>query len=203
MYLPKLLLNSLRLLLAVSLVSYSVWQVRLIGVSFFQTEQEVSQQMKLTPIVDYKQQAAGLNIASIAKLNLFGEFTLPADKKTELITVDVPETKLNIKLKGLRLGKGTIPSTATIQGADSRQIVYQLGESLIDNEHVIINQIHEQYLILKHKDSYETLTLFEVLEKEKNYKHNTESINPIPNSEPKVKQQINSDPPGMWVLPKR
>mgnify|MGYP000267556363 CR=1 FL=1 len=187
----------LKLLLMTILTGYGIWQITLMVGIVFPDEQSILNHTPSTLMINNSSQISSLDINNLLMLNLFGKADIIDSEK---VIINVPETKLNIKLTGLRLGKGSIPSSAIIQGEDNRQLAYQQGDSLIDNKSVSIHEIHEQHLILQRKNSYETLTLFDVLEQNK-YKQSTAILTmPVLNDGQEYKKS--RSPANMWVLPK-
>jgi len=187
----------LKPLLMTILTGYGIWQITLMVGIVFPDEQSILNHTPSTLMINNSSQISSLDINNLLMLNLFGKADIIDSEK---VIINVPETKLNIKLTGLRLGKGSIPSSAIIQGEDNRQLAYQQGDSLIDNKSVSIHEIHEQHLILQRKNSYETLTLFDVLEQNK-YKQSTAILTmPVLNDGQEYKKS--RSPANMWVLPK-
>jgi len=187
----------LKPLLMTILAGYGIWQITLMVGIVFPDEQSILNHTPSTLMINNSSQISSLDINNLLMLNLFGKADIIDSEK---VIINVPETKLNIKLTGLRLGKGSIPSSAIIQGEDNRQLAYQQGDSLIDNKSVSIHEIHEQHLILQRKNSYETLTLFDVLEQNK-YKQSTAILTmPVLNDGQEYKKS--RSPANMWVLPK-
>jgi len=192
----KHFLKTLHLLTVILLAAYCAWQIfLLLNMMFSLNDQDVLEPIESKLAVETNQYLMPLNINNIVNSGLFGEVK-PIDKQQiEIPHSDVPETKLNVKLKGLRYGDGGIPSTAIIEGANSQQVVYQQGDTLIDNDDVTVYQINVQYLILKHKGRYEALTLFDVLEQ--NNRKKPAIITAVP-SVVKEATSPSSKPINMW-----
>jgi len=104
------------------------------------------------------------NIRSISELHLFGKpqrisATL---NQSKLANIKAPETRLNLKLMGLRRGSGTIPSSAIIEGPNKKQEIYYIGDKLPSGG-AVVEEIFIQHMIISRQGKYETLTLFTVL----------------------------------------
>ena len=106
------------------------------------------------------------NISSISKLNLFGKTKQIAvtPNQSKLANIKAPETRLNLKLMGLRRGSGAIPSSAIIEGPNKKQEIYYTGDKLPSGG-AIVEEIFIQHMVISRKGKYETLTLFTVLNK--------------------------------------
>ena len=112
--------------------------------------------------------AVKYNINSVRKLNLFGksEQTSNSLKQSKIADVKAPETKLNLKLMGLRKGSGSIRSSAIVEGPDKKQHIYYIGDKLPSGG-AIVEEIFIQHMIISRQGKYETLTLFTVLNAKK------------------------------------
>jgi general secretion pathway protein C len=101
------------------------------------------------------------NMASVSQLMLFGS-PLPRQasfKTAQKVERKAPETKLNLKLVGLRLGAGSIQSSAIVQGPDKKQNIYYEGDELPSGK-AVVDEIFSQHMIISRQGKYETLTLF-------------------------------------------
>jgi type II secretion system protein C len=111
-----------------------------------------------------------VDIAYLADSHLFGmPKRLDHEIKTPSI-IQAPETKLNLKLRGLRKGQGRIQSSAIIEDSNGIQDIYYLGDEIKNHSNTTIHEIYSQSLILKRLGGFETLTLFEVLQNSQNKK---------------------------------
>ena len=104
------------------------------------------------------------DIKSIQGLNLFGksEQATHGSKQSKLAGVKAPETKLNLKLMGLRKGSGSIRSSSIVEGPDKKQNIYYIGDKLPSGG-AIVEEIFIQHMIISRQGKYETLTLFTIL----------------------------------------
>jgi len=109
-----------------------------------------------------------IDMKQVAAFNLFGLSTKASQintKKEKQITA--PETKLNLKLRGLRKGQGTIKSSAIIEDSRGVQNIYYLADTIDGHKLVSVHEIYSQRLILKRSGKLEALTLFDVLQQAK------------------------------------
>jgi len=101
------------------------------------------------------------NIRSLSNLYLFGQpqrlLATP-----EQASINVTETRLNLKLMGLRRGLGTIPSSAIVEGPNKKQEIYYIGDKLPSGG-AVVKEIFTQYMIISRQGKHEKLTLFTVL----------------------------------------
>jgi len=111
--------------------------------------------------------AISLNMRTVSNAYLFGRLT-PVNKpviESSLAGINAPETSLKLKLVGLRRGSGNIPSSAIIEGPDKKQAIYYIGDELPSGG-ARVAEIFVQHMIISRQGKYETLTLFEILNKE-------------------------------------
>ena len=104
------------------------------------------------------------NIRSLSELHLFGkpQWILATPSQPKLANIKAPETRLNLKLMGLRRGSGSIPSSAIIEGPNKKQEIYYIGDKLPSGG-AVVEEIFIQHMIISRQGKYETLTLFTVL----------------------------------------
>ena len=104
------------------------------------------------------------NIRSIAQLNLFGKVESSGKiiQGSKLANIKAPETRLKLKLMGLRRGSGSIKSSAIVEGPDKKQAIYYIGDKLPSGG-AVVEEIFIQHMIISRQGKYETLTLFTVL----------------------------------------
>jgi len=116
----------------------------------------IQQQTKLIP--------RPYNLRSISNLHLFGkpQQVTTILNQSKLANIKAPETRLKLKLMGLRRGSGSIPSSAIVEGPDKKQNIYYLGDKLPSGG-AVIEEIFIQHMIISRQGKYETLTLFTVL----------------------------------------
>jgi len=116
----------------------------------------IQQQNKSTP--------RQYNIRSISTLHLFGkpQRISATPNQSKLANIKAPETRLNLKLMGLRRGSGAILSSAIIEGPNKKQEIYYIGDKLPSGG-AVVEEIFIQHMIISRQGKYETLTLFTVL----------------------------------------
>ncbi len=71
----------------------------------------------------------------------------------DIITADVPETTLDLRLFGLRAGE---EGSAILQTPDKRQGVYKVGEEIIDG--VVLKSVSSNYIVMSQSGNLERLT---------------------------------------------
>jgi len=92
----------------------------------------------------------------IANLNLFGKYE-PAKVVEETRPVVVPETKLNLKLRGVFASKDPNAARAIIADARGDEDSYRIGSEVPGG--AVLTEIHPDHVIIKHNGRYETLKL--------------------------------------------
>ncbi len=159
--------NKVQQIIALGLVSLLVWQLAS-SVWFFVSPEPPAQThgMAFSPSATNK--IHPLDIKHITALHLFGVPTfLEQGTDQENRQIIAPETSLNLKLRGLRKGQGSIKSSAIIEDQQGVQALYYLGDEVHGHSEVKIYEIYSQHLILERAGKYETLTLFDVLQQKK------------------------------------
>lgn len=98
------------------------------------------------------QQQAFRNLSSA---HLFGT----TDKKAAVISTDkLPETKLNLVLKGvLTAGTTAIASAIIARGANGKEEIYSIGDKIPGG--IMLKEIHPEHIILERQGRLETLRL--------------------------------------------
>ena len=104
------------------------------------------------------------NIGSISNLYLFGkpQRMSATPEQSMVASINVTETRLNLKLMGLRHGFGTIPSSAIIEGPNKKQKIYYIGDKLPSGG-AVVEDIFIQHMIISRQGKHEKLTLFTAL----------------------------------------
>ncbi len=100
------------------------------------------------------------NINNLVARHLFGDAAAVAQAEPD--PIDAPETRLNLKLRGIYLADDANGS-AIIEGENGRQAVYGPGDKLPVSGRVLVKQLHRDRVILERNGRFETLTLFEKL----------------------------------------
>lgn len=111
-----------------------------------------------------EREVVGVNVTLINKLNLFGQGAVVNDKPEPVPTeiTNVPETRLKLKLMGLRRGSGSIKSSAIVEGPNKKQNIYLIGDKLPSGG-AIVEDIMVKKMIISRGGKLETLTLFSKL----------------------------------------
>jgi len=153
-----------------SVIAYFIWQISILVWLMVPVQAETADRIhNVFAATSVEEQGDALNMKQVAALSLFGQ---PArTTETNIVKqkqITAPETSLNLKLRGLRKGQGTIKSSAIIENARGVQDIYYLGDIIDGHKQVKIYEIYAQRLILQRAGKFETLTLFEVLQQEKN-----------------------------------
>lgn len=161
-------LNIVKQSVILGLVILLAWQLANSVWLFFPLESAVSSNNNSVTSSDKINNPPQLNINHIMALNLFGmPEQLGKITGQEKRQINAPETSLNLKLRGLRKGQGTIKSSAIIENKQGEQEIYYLGDEIHGHSQVKIYEIYSQHLILERAGKYETLTLFDVLQQKK------------------------------------
>jgi len=156
--------------ITISVIAYLIWQISILVWLMVPVQAETVDGMHnvFAPLSVGGQQDA-INMKQVATLSLFGQ---PArTTQTNIVKqkqITAPETSLNLKLRGLRKGQGSIKSSAIIENTRGVQEIYYLGDTIDGHKHVKVYEIYSQRLILQRAGKFETLTLFEVLQQENN-----------------------------------
>jgi len=163
---PIYILNILKQVVTITMLAYLLWQLSifiwlLVPVDPVNASSISNQQFQVS-----KTKLAKFDMKSVAAFNLFGYPKHDTNKLglVEVKQIRAPETSLRFKLRGLRKGQGTIPSSAIIEDSRNVQDIYYLGDELPGSSKAIIYEIYSQRLILERNGKYETLTLFDVLQ---------------------------------------
>jgi len=97
------------------------------------------------------------NINQLINLNLFGSAVKDAPK--EVVQVDAPVTKLNLKLRGIYAAENTAKANAIIEDGRGKQAVYFVDEKLKVSGRVYLRQVYVDKVILETNGRNETLSL--------------------------------------------
>lgn len=90
--------------------------------------------------------------ASIADFNLFG---VVADKDPSPVSVDAPDTQLNLELEGIFMAVNNADSTAIIAQANKTGELYAVGERLPGN--ATLSAVFADYILIKRGSRVEKL----------------------------------------------
>jgi general secretion pathway protein C len=105
------------------------------------------------PTPSVAQTGKTVDISNIVTARLFG--TMPAVVETAVAAN--PETKLNLKLRGIYYATDNIQSFAVIAEAESKHHLYRQGATLAGG--VVLQEIRPKEVILNRNGRYETLKL--------------------------------------------
>ncbi|NOQ77645.1 MAG: type II secretion system protein GspC [Methylococcaceae bacterium] len=153
------------------MIVYLIWQLSLLTWLLVPVDHVIAANFSFNDNVAQRHKQPSFNVSEIIALNFFGAASSPTSiKQFNKQQISAPETSLQLKLRGLRKGQGAIPSSAIIENGRKIQDIYYLGETVPGNSKATIHEIYSQRLILKRGGKYETLTLFEVLQKKNNEK---------------------------------
>jgi len=117
-----------------------------------------------------KAEIATLSIQTVSDLHLFGRSATANKSLNEPAfaepKVKAPETRLKLKLVGVRYGSGDIRSSVIIEGGDKKQVIYYVGDELpVGGARVA--EIFSQHVTISRQGKHESLTLFDALNTEK------------------------------------
>ncbi len=107
--------------------------------------------------------SAPLQVSQFNALHLFGRAA--ADEVSTSVSKQyahegVPETSLNLILRGTRKGSGGLMSSAIIEADQKIQQRYVIGDAIVGLEGVTIDDIYPKYVVLRRRGHYEILSLF-------------------------------------------
>ncbi len=100
--------------------------------------------------------------AQIIRLNLFGDAGHTATEKIvpqEPVTEAVPETRLNLKLRGIYSSEDSQSSNAIIEDSRGQQNLYFIDEKIPAEKNLTLAKVLKHKVILKRNGQYETLTM--------------------------------------------
>jgi len=164
-----------------------VWVVWGVATLFWSSMRTTNIEHHSSPeIVNNKASYKNLNIDVISKLNLFGMFNRANNKQINTVksTIKAPETKLKLKLVGLRRSSGTLKSSAIVESSNKAQAIYFIGDKLPSGG-AIVDDILVKHMVISRNGKLETLTLFSEL--------NTKSVIKQNNSRSAKVNQIDHD----------
>lgn len=115
--------------------------------------QSNSRPTQIMPTPSVAQTNKTVDISNIVTARLFG--TMPAVVETAVAAN--PETKLNLKLRGIYYATDNIQSFAVIAEAESKHHLYRQGATLAGG--VVLQEIRPKEVILNRNGRYETLKL--------------------------------------------
>ncbi len=145
-----------RMAVVVSLLLIVACAYVLVEVSwmFFPQDEEVSQSVqKKTPSV-VSNRAQQNNFKNLTAANIFGV----SDKEVVKKQTKVPETRLNLTLKGVLAAKPMERASAIIaQGKAGKEDIYSVGDKMPGG--VSIKEIHSDHVVLERGGRLETLKL--------------------------------------------
>ena len=108
--------------------------------------------------VSVKQSSSSIDVNQLINLNLFGSVVKDAPK-TEVQETSAPETKLNLKLRGIYASDENDKANAIIEDGRGKQSVYFIDEKLAVSGRVYLRQVYVDKVILETNGKSETLRL--------------------------------------------
>ena len=150
--LQKLNKNS-AVLVSVALAIGVAWSLSQLTWQFFpQEDGQTTQPGKKQVVISYNQTQNGFR--QITAANLFGV----KSSQPTIVQTRVPETRLNLTLKGVLAANPMELAVAIIsEGKQGKEEVYSVGDKLRSG--VLIKEIHPEYVILDRQGKLETLKL--------------------------------------------
>jgi general secretion pathway protein C len=136
------------------LIVACAWLLVQITWLFFPQEEEQVLAVKQKPVSVKEKQEQQNNFRNLTSSNLFGvSQTTSTTKQTT-----APETRLNLKLKGVLAAKPMKLASAIIaQGKSGKEDIYGVGDKIPGG--VVIKEIHPEYVMLERNGQLETLKL--------------------------------------------
>ncbi len=141
-------------LMSLLLIVACAWLLVEVTWMFFpQGEEQFLPAQQKTRTISNKQ-AQQNNFRKLTSANIFGV----SDKVTVQTKTKVPETRLNLTLKGVLAAKPMERASAIIaQGKSGKEDIYGVGDKIPGG--VVIKEIHPEYVVLDRKGQFETLKL--------------------------------------------
>ena len=188
-------LNTVKKGIILGLLILLSWQLATLVWLFLPAESVIVSGDNYASSSNKRNKAPVLNIKHITALNLFGvSESFEKTEQQEKQQISAPETSLNLKLRGLRKGHGSIKSSAIIENKDGVQAIYYLGDEIQGYSQVEVYEIYSQHLILERAGKYETLTLFEVLQEEQSKERGVgQRVKPSATKRPLIDKTKNRD----------
>ncbi len=106
----------------------------------------------------HKNNNAQTNVSSLIARNIFGAQAVKQAKPVE-VTENAPETKLNLKLRGIYAADNIKKANAIIEDGRGKQAVYFIDEKLSVSGRVFLRQVQVDKVILETNGKREALTL--------------------------------------------
>lgn len=100
-----------------------------------------------------------VDLSNLIRLSLFGDQSAKPVEQVQPLAVDVPETSLNIKLRGILHSPVAAKASVVIEGENGTQQAYFLGDSLQSPTGVLVKEIQADRVILDRSGRLETLKL--------------------------------------------
>jgi len=150
-------LSQWALILLVILMGWAVSKL-FWGVSNIFTHQPINTDIKLTTNVSSSPQKLA---SSIIKNHLFGNAASVTKTRPEpeIIAENVPETRLNLKLRGIYASDDSSLSNAIIENERGLQDLYFIGDKIPGERNLQISKILKDKIILNRNGNFETLTM--------------------------------------------
>lgn len=113
-----------------------------------------------TPAADRRAEAARTFTGDLGTIDFSGLF---ADRSTEVVAESrpefVPETQLDLVLRGIRQGETAESGAALIQVANAQQLFVAVGEEISDG--VELREVHQDHVIISRRGIIEALRIRE------------------------------------------
>ncbi len=107
-----------------------------------------------------------VDISSLVNLHLFGNAEVAPKVEAEIM--DLPPTKLNLKLRGIYAAASNLRSNSIIEDGKGKQNVYFIGDKLKVSGRVYLRQVYVDRVILETNGTKEELRLVDSLPTSKN-----------------------------------
>jgi|GEM_PF-402049 len=101
----------------------------------------------------------GVDVNDLLRKNLFGDVVKVVEKAPEVETEKAPETRLNLKLRGIYAADTREKANAIIEDNRGQQAVYFIDEKLNVSGRVYLRQVFANRIILETNGKTEQLTL--------------------------------------------
>ncbi|HEC19628.1 MAG TPA: type II secretion system protein GspC [Gammaproteobacteria bacterium] len=100
--------------------------------------------------------ATGVDVSAISQWHLFGKVQKVAPKPAAQVT-EAPDTRLNLKLRGLLASSDPVAARAIIADGKGREEAYKVGQKLPGN--AVLREIYADRVILEYRGRLEALRL--------------------------------------------
>lgn len=98
-----------------------------------------------------------VSVSQIQRLHLFGEARQQAVVKPKIETKDAPDTRLNLKLRGVLASDSATQARAIVADAKGKEDAYAVEDKLPGN--ALLKEIYPDRIILEYRGQLETLRL--------------------------------------------